>query len=631
MGWRSALYEAKHAVVIGRRSLIGAGVSLIPGVAAADCGEEERRKLLRFGFIEPAYACGNSPGAPTITTGAVTATSVTVSIALPTTGGPQDHGQLQVQYKLVSASTYTNGPTIPYVTPGSGTFTDAFNNVWAIATSVGGVTDGITINNLYNSPTNNATFMLMIGNVVDQLGLPTGSWYNYTTTGAINSGNIANVVYGGPTTTSPLTSIVINGLTASQTYDFRVNMSNSQGTGPFSNVATGTTTSGTTSKVIWGSATTPHGAASVTTQNAALASTGQTITTLEAYYEQSWGGFYDTDIFSGAANQIITPANGGFPIVAFSPGLSGSVAQTCTDIASGSQDGNINAVFQNFASHGYTKMGIRILWEINIDGSPQPSNYVAAWTHFANLCFAAKTSFGIQVYTIFNPGAGSAATSWYPGNSVVDWIGIDESANWDGQGLYSNPLNLSTSNYSIGGAAAFAAQNGKPLAVCEGGVANSAQTTTTGSNGENFLTTLSSSINASQTSITVASASGYPSTPFPIQIDSEWLNVTSVSGTTLTIGPYSGLSGTGRGFNGTTAASHSSGAQVTYGGYCAWCCNIMTAMNLTGAKMVEFGFYNTTDDGTDENWSDVAADTQAVINFVNLCPAWTGSLSTTGH
>lgn len=68
------------------------------------------------------------------------------------------------------------------------------------------------------------------------------------------------------------------------------------------------------------------------------------------------------------------------------------------------------------------------------------------------------------------------------------------------------------------------------------------------------LTTLASAIGASDTSLTVASATGFPTTGnFRIRIDNEILLVTAVAGTTFTVN---------RGQEGTTAAPHSAGATV---------------------------------------------------------------------
>ena len=77
-----------------------------------------------------------------------------------------------------------------------------------------------------------------------------------------------------------------------------------------------------------------------------------------------------------------------------------------------------------------------------------------------------------------------------------------------------------------------------------------------------FTSTLASGINASVTSLTLASASSFP-TSGTVQIGSELITYTGVTSNTLT--------GLTRGALGTTAAIHSSGAEVKdSSGYAGW-------------------------------------------------------------
>lgn len=69
------------------------------------------------------------------------------------------------------------------------------------------------------------------------------------------------------------------------------------------------------------------------------------------------------------------------------------------------------------------------------------------------------------------------------------------------------------------------------------------------------ITTLSGALTAAATSLTVASSTGFPATPFVIAVDSEQMTVTNVAGTTWTVTRH---------INGTTATAHLSGAGVTY-------------------------------------------------------------------
>ncbi len=90
-------------------------------------------------------------------------------------------------------------------------------------------------------------------------------------------------------------------------------------------------------------------------------------------------------------------------------------------------------------------------------------------------------------------------------------------------------------------------------------------------------TTLGSGIDNAVTSLTVASSASFPSAgDFRVRIDSEILIVTAVSGTTWTVT---------RGAEGTTAASHSSGAAVTH---------VLTKGGLEGivGNMVQTGTFS---------------------------------------
>lgn len=71
-----------------------------------------------------------------------------------------------------------------------------------------------------------------------------------------------------------------------------------------------------------------------------------------------------------------------------------------------------------------------------------------------------------------------------------------------------------------------------------------------------YQSTLSAAITStSATSISVTSATGAPATNFRIRIDDEYMLVTGVSGTTLTVT---------RGVEGSTAATHTNGSPVTH-------------------------------------------------------------------
>ena len=68
-------------MLLRRKLLAGAGALVVPATALAEpCGEEERRKLIRFSFIPEANACGSNSGVtPTVTVDFSTATGKTLN------------------------------------------------------------------------------------------------------------------------------------------------------------------------------------------------------------------------------------------------------------------------------------------------------------------------------------------------------------------------------------------------------------------------------------------------------------------------------------------------------------------------------------------------------------------------
>lgn len=75
-------------------------------------------------------------------------------------------------------------------------------------------------------------------------------------------------------------------------------------------------------------------------------------------------------------------------------------------------------------------------------------------------------------------------------------------------------------------------------------------------------TTLSASITSTQTTMTVASSTGFPTPPFRAKVDSEIVLVDSVSGTTWTLDDAA-ADGNRDAQDGTSTATHNAGATVT--------------------------------------------------------------------
>ena len=135
-------------------------------------------------------------------------------LGAPTTGGALNNGIYQVLYKTVAAGSYTNGPTVPYVTPGSGSFS-ALGGTWSV--SSGGViaftgTGGPGLSS-------GVTMMVLVAGTVWQFNGT--NWYGTTTPGSWPLGG---------NTTSPL-SVTITGLANPQSYNIEVEVSNTTGQG----------------------------------------------------------------------------------------------------------------------------------------------------------------------------------------------------------------------------------------------------------------------------------------------------------------------------------------------------------------------------------------------------------------
>lgn len=191
-------------------------------------------------FTSPVFvivgASVSFPGQPTaLAATSEASSSVTLSVAPPVGGGALDNGAYTYLYRLTGAGSFTTGPSVPYITPGSGSLSDTGANVYTI--SAGGV---ISVNGTPDTSTSNVTQVLLLPNNTVWQKNTALNWY------AQPSPAIPfNWTGGNPT--SPLASpgVTISGLsaTAPQNYDFEVRVSNSSGSGsPCAPITAATTT-----------------------------------------------------------------------------------------------------------------------------------------------------------------------------------------------------------------------------------------------------------------------------------------------------------------------------------------------------------------------------------------------------
>jgi endoglucanase len=125
--------------------------------------------------------------------------------------------------------------------------------------------------------------------------------------------------------------------------------------------------------------------------------------------------------------------NGRVPLVALDCGDSDA------RVASGADDSTIEAQAAAAAAFGHP-IFLRFFWEFNLPASTKrgvcydaatdlpngkfsPANFKAAWRHMHDLYLAAGAKNVIWVWN--ESGGGPTPAEYYPGNDVVDWVGVD--------------------------------------------------------------------------------------------------------------------------------------------------------------------------------------------------------------
>jgi hypothetical protein len=164
-----------------------------------------------------------------------------------------------------------------------------------------------------------------------------------------------------------------------------------------------------------------------------------------------------TDHFPGGG-QLDDVANGRVPMVSWEP-----FNTTLADIAGGGQDANIVSHARAMRDFGQP-IFLRFAHEMNGNWYPWsgtnnggsvsgPANYVAAWRHVHDVFLAEGASNVVWIWCVNqNDSPGVAWNHWgnyYPGDSYVDWVGID-AYNWGvangGWRPFSSLINASAYN-----------------------------------------------------------------------------------------------------------------------------------------------------------------------------------------
>ncbi len=116
---------------------------------------------------------------------------------------------------------------------------------------------------------------------------------------------------------------------------------------------------------------------------------------------------------------------------------SGSADQQFQAFASGQYDSAIEGVVLAYAQQGFARLVFRPGWEMNIQGptyvgddAQSQQDWVLAFRHITQILRQAAGWYNVSVQVIWNPSAtnysnASATGSLYPGDDVVDMVGID--------------------------------------------------------------------------------------------------------------------------------------------------------------------------------------------------------------
>lgn len=150
------------------------------------------------------------------------------------------------------------------------------------------------------------------------------------------------------------------------------------------------------------------------------------------------------------------------------PMVSWGVDFTGGTVVSGAKDAYLERQAQEVIAYG-KPVFIRLDWEMNGSwyeqwgsGHVAPADYIAAWRHIRQIFWAAGATNAAFVWcpNVGQP-SGTASQQWYPGDSYVDWIGVDAYPQSNGaSSLLYGPDGLDAM-------ANFAALRGKPTMMAE--------------------------------------------------------------------------------------------------------------------------------------------------------------------
>lgn len=183
-----------------------------------------------------------------------------------------------------------------------------------------------------------------------------------------------------------------------------------------------------------------------------------------------WYSLWDQDLTGGPVAQDV--ARGRTPVLSISTKRVSGAAVTWAEVASGSQDSRIRALAGQVKALA-APMFLTFQHEPEYAGYGTPAEYRQAWRRFVEVFRAEGVTNVVWTWVVaptpFSPNPSTAtADELYPGDDVVDWVGLD-AYNWFGCRGSSGPQQWRSMADSAASARAFAQAHGKELMLAEYG------------------------------------------------------------------------------------------------------------------------------------------------------------------
>ncbi|MCV2393574.1 PKD domain-containing protein [Actinotalea sp. M2MS4P-6] len=191
---------------------------------------------------------------------------------------------------------------------------------------------------------------------------------------------------------------------------------------------------------------------------------------------QRWYALWDQDLTTSPVAEAVR--RGRTPVLSISTKRVSGSALGWADVASGSQDARIREIAAQVASFD-VPIFLTFSHEPDYTVRGTPAEFRAAWRRFVQVFAEQQVTNVVWTWIVAptpfapNPSTASADELW-PGDDVVDWVGVD-AYNWAGCRGSSGPQSWRSLADGAAGARDFARAHGKPLMLAEYGSVEDAE------------------------------------------------------------------------------------------------------------------------------------------------------------